>query len=231
MAQVYLALVLGVVASVAGQQYRLAHHAGGHYQQGGPGGVYAHAPVVKALDHDPYAKYAFGYSVNDPYHGDIHSRHEEKEGGVVKGQYSLVEKDGSGVRTVSYTADPVHGFNAIVDKGPLPVRDLQKLAPVHHHAPVHHVQAGPAYHQAGPAYHQAAPVHYAQVAPAYHQAAPVHYAQAAPAYHAQPAYHQAAPVHYAQAGPAYHAAPVHHVQAAPAYAQRGQYQAAPAYDY
>lgn len=31
------------------------------------------------------------------------------------GQYSLVEPDGS-VRTVDYTADNVHGFNAVVSK-------------------------------------------------------------------------------------------------------------------
>ena len=31
------------------------------------------------------------------------------------GQYSLVEPDGS-VRTVTYTADPIHGFNAVVSK-------------------------------------------------------------------------------------------------------------------
>lgn len=31
------------------------------------------------------------------------------------GQYSLVEPDGS-IRTVDYTADPVHGFNAVVSK-------------------------------------------------------------------------------------------------------------------
>ena len=34
---------------------------------------------------------------------------------MVKGQYSLVEPDGS-VRTVDYTADDVHGFNAVVSK-------------------------------------------------------------------------------------------------------------------
>jgi hypothetical protein len=33
----------------------------------------------------------------------------------VKGQYSLVEPDGS-IRTVDYTADPVNGFNAVVSK-------------------------------------------------------------------------------------------------------------------
>lgn len=34
------------------------------------------------------------------------------------GSYSLVEPDGS-IRTVIYTADPVNGFNAIVEKTPL----------------------------------------------------------------------------------------------------------------
>lgn len=33
----------------------------------------------------------------------------------MKGQYSLVEPDGS-VRTVDYSADPVNGFNAVVSK-------------------------------------------------------------------------------------------------------------------
>jgi hypothetical protein len=111
---------------------------------------------VYAPEYDPYAKYNFGYAVNDPYNGDFHMHHEEKDGGVVRGQYSLVEKDGSGVRTVTYTAD-VNGFNAVVDKGPLPVRDLQKLAPVHHHAPA------PVHHHAQPAYYAAA-----APAPAYH---------------------------------------------------------------
>lgn len=34
------------------------------------------------------------------------------------GSYSLIEPDGS-VRTVIYTADPLNGFNAIVEKTPL----------------------------------------------------------------------------------------------------------------
>lgn len=40
---------------------------------------------------------------------------EERDGDVVKGQYSLVEPDGS-VRTVTYTADDHNGFNAVVHK-------------------------------------------------------------------------------------------------------------------
>ncbi|CAH0626946.1 unnamed protein product [Chrysodeixis includens] len=60
-------------------------------------------------------KYAFNYGVADPSTGDVKSQHETRDGDVVKGQYSLVEPDGS-IRTVDYTADPVHGFNAVVSK-------------------------------------------------------------------------------------------------------------------
>ncbi|CAB3243175.1 unnamed protein product [Arctia plantaginis] len=60
-------------------------------------------------------KYAFNYGVADPSTGDIKSQHESRDGDVVKGQYSLVEPDGS-VRTVDYTADAIHGFNAVVSK-------------------------------------------------------------------------------------------------------------------
>lgn len=46
--------------------------------------------------------------------GDSHSHTEARDGDVVKGQYQLVETDGS-IRTVTYTADSVNGFNAVVD--------------------------------------------------------------------------------------------------------------------
>lgn len=62
-----------------------------------------------------YPKYKFEYGVNDAYTGDIKQQSEHREGDVVKGQYSLVEPDGS-VRTVDYTADPINGFNAVVSK-------------------------------------------------------------------------------------------------------------------
>lgn len=61
------------------------------------------------------ARYAFNYGVTDHHTGDIKQQSEHREGDVVKGQYSLVEPDGS-VRTVDYTADPVNGFNAVVSK-------------------------------------------------------------------------------------------------------------------
>ncbi len=82
---------------------------------------------------------------------------------------------------MTYTADPVNGFNAVVDKGPLPVRDLQKLGPISHQPQPAYHQAQPAYHQAQPAYHQAQPA-YHQAQPAYHPVAAYNAAPAAPIY-------------------------------------------------
>ncbi|XP_026751262.1 cuticle protein 18.6 [Galleria mellonella] len=83
-----------------------------------------------------HPKYAFNYGVADHNTGDVKSQHETRDGDVVKGQYSLVEPDGS-VRTVDYTADPVHGFNAVVSKtGPsihapsIPARAPPQIKPV-----------------------------------------------------------------------------------------------------
>ncbi|XP_055376809.1 cuticle protein 8-like [Condylostylus longicornis] len=91
-----------------------------------------HAPVHKVIAAEPvsYPKYSFNYGIKDPHTGDIKSQAEERDGDVVKGQYSLVEPDGS-VRTVDYTADDHNGFNAVVHKsGPAKV-----VAPVAHYAP------------------------------------------------------------------------------------------------
>ncbi|XP_059052320.1 cuticle protein 8-like [Achroia grisella] len=88
------------------------------------------------IDYYAYPKYVFKYGVNDFHTGDIKTHHESRDGDVVKGQYSLVEPDGS-VRTVDYTADPVHGFNAVVSKTgpsvhapPPPPRVLPQIKPV-----------------------------------------------------------------------------------------------------
>ncbi|XP_022816631.1 signaling mucin HKR1-like [Spodoptera litura] len=64
-------------------------------------------------NYDAHPRYAFEYSVNDPHTGDIKQQKEERDGEVVKGQYSLVEPDGS-VRTVNYVADWETGFHADV---------------------------------------------------------------------------------------------------------------------
>lgn len=85
-------------------------------------------------EYDPHPQYQFAYSVQDPVTGDAKSQEETRDGDVVRGSYSLVEPDGS-LRTVTYTADPVSGFNAVVSRGlgaapgPLAVKSVAPFAP------------------------------------------------------------------------------------------------------
>jgi hypothetical protein len=81
---------------------------------------------------DAYPHYSFAYSVQDSLTGDSKTQHETRDGGVVKGSYSLVEPDGT-TRTVEYTADPVNGFNAVVHRHPSAV----KSSPVYHGYQLH----------------------------------------------------------------------------------------------
>lgn len=76
-------------------------------------------------------------SLQDTITGDEKEQHETRDGDVVHGSYSLVEPDGT-KRVVEYTADPVNGFNAIVNKEPLNHVAPAPVAPVTvaHHAPV-----------------------------------------------------------------------------------------------
>lgn len=72
--------------------------------------------------------------------GDIKSQQETRNGDVVQGAYSLIEPDGTR-RLVEYTADPVHGFNAVVHREPAavkvaPVAKVLAPAPLLHAAPV-----------------------------------------------------------------------------------------------
>ncbi|KAJ9590344.1 hypothetical protein L9F63_027817, partial [Diploptera punctata] len=62
-----------------------------------------------------HPKYAFDYSVQDPHTGDAKSQWETRDGDVVRGEYSVVEPDGT-VRVVEYTADDKNGFQAVVKK-------------------------------------------------------------------------------------------------------------------
>ncbi|XP_050307179.1 uncharacterized protein LOC126743938 [Anthonomus grandis grandis] len=72
-----------------------------------------------APEYDKPTDYSFSYGVKDVHSGDVKHQWEKKEGDTIKGQYSLVEPDGS-IRTVEYTADEKNGFNAVVKKsGPL----------------------------------------------------------------------------------------------------------------
>lgn len=69
---------------------------------------------------DPHPQYAYAYNVQDAITGDSKSQQEVRDGDIVKGSYSVVDADGS-LRTVFYTADPINGFNAVVQRGPVPV--------------------------------------------------------------------------------------------------------------
>jgi hypothetical protein len=171
------------------------------------------AAYVAHDDHhgDTYShpKYSFNYGVHDGLTGDVKSQSEHRDGGFVKGQYSLVEPDGS-VRTVDYTADDVNGFNAVVSKSAPHVHAkvvaapavVKTVAPVAYAAPAHYAPAhyAPAHYAAPASYAaHAAPLHYAaaHVAPVNyatvaHHAAPLHYAAAPVAHAAYPAYGYAA---------------------------------------
>ncbi|XP_034253626.1 larval cuticle protein A1A-like [Thrips palmi] len=75
------------------------------------------APVIQkvavAEPYDPNPQYEFSYGVKDAHTGDVKSQVESRSGDVVKGQYSLIEPDGTR-RVVDYVADPHNGFNAVV---------------------------------------------------------------------------------------------------------------------
>merc|ERR1712083_337592 len=93
------------------------------------------------------AQYNFGYSISDSVTGDSKSRQESRDGDAVTGSYSVADPDGR-IRTVTYTADDVHGFQATVTydgaEGPVaipfdthstpaitPVRTVQTVQDVH----------------------------------------------------------------------------------------------------
>ncbi|XP_075161076.1 cuticle protein 8-like, partial [Haematobia irritans] len=113
----------------------LEHYGHGHLIHATP--LHAQAEPVA------YPKYSFNYGIKDPHSGDIKSQSEERDGDAVKGQYSLVEADGS-VRTVDYTADDHHGFNAVVHKT-APAAHAAPAAPQIHAAPIHTIHAAPIY--------------------------------------------------------------------------------------
>nr|CAD7200821.1 unnamed protein product [Timema douglasi] len=83
-----------------------------------PAPVAAQVPVAVDTNYDPHPQYTFAYNVNDALTGDSKSQQESRDGDVVQGSYSLVEPDGN-IRTVLYYADPINGFNAVVQRGPL----------------------------------------------------------------------------------------------------------------
>ncbi|TGZ31933.1 Larval cuticle protein A2B, partial [Temnothorax longispinosus] len=85
------------------------------------------ATIIRAENYDS-PRYSFGYSVADGLTGDNKAQEETRNGDVVHGSYSLIEPDGSR-RAVSYVADPINGFNAVVQRDPgITVRTAAPLA-------------------------------------------------------------------------------------------------------
>uniref|UniRef100_A0A1I8MK73 Cuticle protein n=1 Tax=Musca domestica TaxID=7370 RepID=A0A1I8MK73_MUSDO len=145
--------------------------------------VHVHAqPILAKADdeYDPHPQYKYGYDVQDAVSGDSKSQVEERDGDVVRGEYSLIDADGF-KRTVQYTADPVNGFNAVVNREPL----VAKAAVVKTVAPVAHYAAPAAVVKTvAPVAHYAAPAAVVKtVAPAYTTySAPAVVKTVAPAY-------------------------------------------------
>uniref|UniRef100_A0A1A9V2X5 Uncharacterized protein n=1 Tax=Glossina austeni TaxID=7395 RepID=A0A1A9V2X5_GLOAU len=63
------------------------------------------------------SSYQFGFDVKDDEFTNYQNRKEVRDGGVIKGSYSVVDSDGF-IRTVKYTADPKEGFKAEVIREP-----------------------------------------------------------------------------------------------------------------
>ncbi|XP_022178313.1 cuticle protein 8-like [Myzus persicae] len=121
-------------------EYQQTQSLGGHGLQsyndgnGYPQPTYNHhaqAQEEHEGQHEP-VHYSFHYDVHDPHTGDVKSQHETRTGDVVTGFYTLVEPDGT-IRTVKYTADKHHGFNAVVDRKK-PNFDVGTFN-YHHHQP------------------------------------------------------------------------------------------------
>jgi hypothetical protein len=75
------------------------------------------ALIKKVVAAEAPANYEFNYDVHDQQTGDIKRQHEVAKDGAISGQYSLIDADGYR-RTVTYTADDYHGFQANVQREP-----------------------------------------------------------------------------------------------------------------
>uniref|UniRef100_A0A1B6FSV0 Uncharacterized protein n=1 Tax=Cuerna arida TaxID=1464854 RepID=A0A1B6FSV0_9HEMI len=178
----------------------------------------AHAGVIAPVaytvpvdaDYDPNPHYSYAYDVEDSVTGDSKNHHETRQGDVVHGSYSLTDSDGTR-RTVDYTADPVHGFNAVVRKEPL-VHAAPIAAKIT--APVVAKISAPLVAKAAPIAYTApahVPAAVVKTVPVAHEPVPVAYAAyTAPfaAYGAHPYYARYAATPYAFTAPLAYSAPV-----------------------
>jgi hypothetical protein len=64
--------------------------------------------------------------MSDNVMDDVYFQETKFKSGVVKGSYSFLQPDNV-IQTVTYVADPKHGFNAVVEKS------LPSIHPPHPH--------------------------------------------------------------------------------------------------
>ncbi|XP_055302703.1 cuticle protein-like [Sitodiplosis mosellana] len=120
-------------------------------------------PVLAKHDdeYDPNPQYSYSYDIHDSLTGDAKTQQETRSGDVVQGQYTVVDADGFR-RIVDYTADPIHGFNAVVNREPL--TKAVAVAPIAHQPAVIAAKtvlpAQPFAYQAQPFAYQAQPIAY-----------------------------------------------------------------------
>lgn len=132
---------VSVYAGLSDSQYRAPQPA--HYSRD-----------TTSDDYATPAKYNFAYDVSNAYTGDYKSQTEERNGDYVKGQYTVVEPDGT-KRVVDYTADGQNGFNAVVSKeGHVAPVSASNYAAA---APVYKTPAAPVYRAAPALVYRAAP--------------------------------------------------------------------------
>ncbi|XP_017778989.1 PREDICTED: cuticle protein-like [Nicrophorus vespilloides] len=122
----------------------VAHYAAPVAHYTAPVAHYA-APIVKAVHQEVYAdahpQYSYEYGVQDAHTGDVKNQHEERDGDVVKGYYTLVQPDGV-TRTVHYSADSHNGFNANVEYKGEPIVQKAVVAKTFVAAPVFEYESG-----------------------------------------------------------------------------------------
>lgn len=91
---------------------------------------FAAIKTVKAEYEDVHPQYQYAYQVQDSLTGDSKGQIESRDGDIVRGSYSVLDADGAR-RTVNYYADPINGFNAVVQRQfPVPVAAPVAAAPV-----------------------------------------------------------------------------------------------------
>ncbi|XP_073951916.1 uncharacterized protein [Choristoneura fumiferana] len=113
---IYFVAFIAVAAAQHGHKHEPAHSSqhitrhDGHAEEVVITDKHGHK---KHVDYYAHPKYEFAYKVEDHHTGDIKTQHEQRDGDVVQGFYSLHEPDGS-VRDVHYHSDKKTGFHAEV---------------------------------------------------------------------------------------------------------------------